>query len=150
DAVRRATKRTLEQFGYLVLDARDAEAAFQASEREAGPIHLVVSDVVMPGASGPEIVERILGRRPGAGVLYMSGYAVRGIRSEVTLPPGSAFIQKPFAAAHLARQVRELLDARPGSAKPAQPLGVEAGSARGASSVLVIDDDPALLRTLSR
>jgi two-component system cell cycle sensor histidine kinase/response regulator CckA len=75
-------------------------------ERHTGPIHLIVSDVVMPGMKGPELVARLSTPDTRFRVLYMSGYT----SDSVPLSPGTAFLQKPFTPAALARRVRELLD----------------------------------------
>ncbi len=76
-----------------------------------GPIHLLVSDVVMPGTSGRELARRLAPTRPDTQVLYVSGYTDDAIVHHGMLEPGLNFLQKPFTPAVLARTVRELLDA---------------------------------------
>ena len=102
--------RALEASGYRVLAASTATGALALAETHPGVIDLLIADVVMPGLSGPEVAERVLVRRPGTRVLYVSGY------HEVPLPaPGPRggdheLLSKPFTPASLARKVREMLD----------------------------------------
>src|SRR5207249_8021452 len=81
-----------------------------ASSRPFMPIHLVLTDVIMPGMNGRELAERLVQRRPGLRVLYMSGYPGDAIVHRGALEPGTAFLQKPFMPEDLARKVREVLD----------------------------------------
>jgi two-component system cell cycle sensor histidine kinase/response regulator CckA len=114
-AVRRLVRRALESCGYEVIDASTAEEASAHLTAGATPIDLLLTDVVLPGASGRELAERVATSHPGTKVLFMSGYtddAVvrRGIsRAEV------AFLAKPFTALMLARKVRAVLDDVPRS-----------------------------------
>ena len=103
--------RALETQGYVVLSASDAEAAQRIVERHGGTIHLLVTDVVMPGLSGRDLADRLATKRPGIRVLYMSGYPGDAVVQHGALPPGSAFLQKPFSPDGLARKVRDVLDA---------------------------------------
>jgi signal transduction histidine kinase/DNA-binding LacI/PurR family transcriptional regulator len=109
-AVRRASRRFLEEHGYNVLEAVDGGDALRLCERHEGPLHLVITDVVMPGMSGRELGERVARIRPETPVLYVSGYVdtalVRAGLPETAVP----LLQKPFSAESLARKVRELLD----------------------------------------
>ncbi len=110
-AVLTLSRRALEAHGYVVLAASDAAAAMRIVERHGGTIHLLVTDVVMPGLSGRELADRLTSRRPGIRVLYMSGYPGDAVVQHGALPLGSAFLQKPFSADGLARKVRDVLDA---------------------------------------
>jgi PAS domain S-box-containing protein len=108
--VRVAVRRMLEALGYRVLVARDGAEARALLETERGPIHLVLTDMVMPGASGPEVAAMIQGRF-GSKVLFMSGYTDHPmLRSGVTQNE-HRFIQKPFSPEALAKKLREVLDA---------------------------------------
>jgi PAS domain S-box-containing protein len=112
--VRRLTRKVLESRGYTVLVAPEGREALRLAEQHAGPIHLLVADVVMPGMSGREVGLLLAPTRPEMKVLYVSGYADESIVQHGVLEPGLAFLQKPFSADALARKVRELLDdARP-------------------------------------
>jgi PAS domain S-box-containing protein len=110
-AVLSLSRRALEAQGYVVLAASDAAAALRVVERHGGTIHLLLTDVVMPGLSGRELADRLAAQRPGIRVLYMSGYPGDAVVQHGTLPPGSAFLQKPFSPDGLARKVRDVLDA---------------------------------------
>jgi two-component system, cell cycle sensor histidine kinase and response regulator CckA len=102
-------KRLLERQGYAVLFAANADEALQLFERNAS-IDVLLTDVVMPGASGPELTRRLVGRRPGLKVLYMSGYTAEAIAQHGMLSPGIMFLQKPFTSETLGRKIREVLD----------------------------------------
>jgi PAS domain S-box-containing protein len=105
----------LKRLGYTVLEARTPADAMAVAQAHKGIIHLLVSDVVMPGESGLQLARRLLEVRPNLRVLYISGYSDEAIVRHGLLDPGTIFLQKPFSPAALARKVRELLDApRPG------------------------------------
>jgi PAS domain S-box-containing protein len=108
EPVRRMAARTLSSRGYRVLEAADAEQAL-AREPEWGPIHLLVTDVVMPGMGGRELATALLGRRPGLKLLYISGYTDDEVIRRGLLDAGAPFLEKPFEAEGLARRVREVL-----------------------------------------
>jgi signal transduction histidine kinase len=112
DMLRPLTKGLLRKLGYVVLQAANAEEALEAAARHDGPIHLLVADVVMPGASGRELARRLADSRPHTKVLYVSGYTDDAIVRHGMLEPGLAFLQKPFTPDTLARKVREVLDGR--------------------------------------
>jgi DNA-binding NtrC family response regulator len=103
----------LEMNGYTVLEARDGREALEIVRKHARPIHLLLTDVVMPQMSGRELAESMASVRPGIRVLYMSGYTDGAIAHHGVLDAGIAYLEKPFTAEALARKVREVLDARP-------------------------------------
>jgi PAS domain S-box-containing protein len=110
DAVRVFARHVLLAEGYTVLEARDGEEAFGVARQCQGPIHLLVTDVVMPQMSGPQLAELLGRERPGLRVLFVSGYADEAIARCGVPEAGSAFLQKPFNPVRLARKVREVLD----------------------------------------
>jgi signal transduction histidine kinase/FixJ family two-component response regulator len=112
DAVRQLARRLLVNHGYTVLEARDGEEALAVSQSHADRIDLVLTDVVMPRMSGPELVERLASLRPETRVVYMSGYTEDAIARRDIFAAGAAFLEKPFAPRALAAKVREALDAR--------------------------------------
>jgi CheY-like chemotaxis protein len=109
--VRRLSLTVLESQGYVVLEAASGDMALQVARSRTGPIHLVVTDVVMPGMSGRELWDRLRVLRPDSRVLFMSGYTDDAIARHGVLEPGIAFLQKPFTPFSLAQKVREVLDA---------------------------------------
>jgi signal transduction histidine kinase len=110
EAVRQMTGRILEEQGYRVLAASSATDALALAERHR-ELDLVLTDVVMPGMRGPELVSRLLAARSGLKVLYVSGYAADNLGLGGVLDPDTPFLAKPFTAAVLARRVREVLSA---------------------------------------
>jgi len=129
--VRAVVREILEMNGYHVLEARHGAEAIEISERHRGPIHLMVTDVVMPHMSGGELAQRLQPVRPDMRVLYMSGYTDDAIVRHGVLGAGMAFLSKPFTPDALALKVREVLDsATPSVASPAAPatVGAAAGS----------------------
>ena len=113
DAVLRPlAKGLLEKLGYTVLDAADAVEALEAARQYTEVIHLLLTDVVMPGASGRELARQLESHRPDVKVLYVSGYTDDAIVHHGMLEPGLNFLQKPFTPAALARKVREVLDTK--------------------------------------
>jgi len=111
DSVRRLARKVLETAGYLVLEAPHGGEALQLAMNYRGPIHALVSDVVMPGLSGQELSTRLQMNRPGLKVLFISGYAQEAIASHGILGPGAAFLEKPFTPVALTQKVRDLLGA---------------------------------------
>jgi PAS domain S-box-containing protein len=109
ESVRQLVRETLEARGYQVLQAGDGNAALAVASSHEGSIHLVITDVVMPGLSGHELVEQLLPTRPGIKVLYLSGYAQDAFATRSAAEAQKAFLQKPFTLQSLARKVREVL-----------------------------------------
>ena len=117
DAVRALTREVLGGAGYTILEAADGAEALLLCERHLGPIHLLLSDVVMPGMGGRELADRLSALRPGLKVLFLSGYADDAVVRHGVLASQVAFLQKPFSIESLTRKVREVLAGRnPGSA----------------------------------
>jgi CheY-like chemotaxis protein len=114
EVVRTCVSRMLQDRGYHVLVARDGEEAVAIARRRPQRIDLVLSDVIMPRSSGPDVVARVLELAPQARALYMSGYSDHAILRNGALRDGLAFLPKPFDRNTLARKVREVLDASPG------------------------------------
>jgi two-component system cell cycle sensor histidine kinase/response regulator CckA len=108
--VRHLVAEILENSGYTVMQAGDGPSALELLRRHAGKLDLLVTDVVMPGMSGPEVAQAVTSMRPGTEVLYTSGYTDSAIGHHGVLEPGIAFLQKPFSADDLTRKVRALLD----------------------------------------
>jgi len=107
--VRAFVKMVLQRFGYQVIEADSGEKAVAALQGFDGVVHLLLSDVVLPGIDGPQLAERLLKGRPNTPVLYMSGYADRLTQIEGVLAPGVQLLVKPFTAQALLTKVRELL-----------------------------------------
>ncbi len=115
EAVRDVVRKTLEAYGYTVLVAASGDEALRSVERHEGPIHLLLTDVVMPGMRGRELEQRLASLRPDIKVLYVSGYTNNAIVHRGVLEPGVAFLQKPFAPDTLAKKVREVLETPSGA-----------------------------------
>ncbi|MBI4012694.1 MAG: response regulator, partial [Candidatus Rokubacteria bacterium] len=113
DRVRGFAREMLERHGYTVLEAGHPTHALRLAADHVGPIHLLLTDVVMPGMSGRHLADRLAALRPELKVLYMSGYAEDGIVHHGVIGAGRAFLQKPFRGDVLAREVRRVLDAAP-------------------------------------
>jgi PAS domain S-box-containing protein len=108
--LRALMRRALERQGYHVLQAGDGAEALDVAANHDGPIHLLVTDVVMPRLSGKELAVRLLERRPGIRVLFISGYSDEAIERHGVLTPDSVYLEKPVSPDALSRTVRELLD----------------------------------------
>jgi len=109
--VRALARDALQLQGYTVLEARHGIEALLIGHQHAGPIHLLVTDVVMPQMSGREVVKQLVAQRPSLKTLYVSGYTENAIVHHDILDPGTFFLPKPFTPDALARKVREVLDA---------------------------------------
>jgi PAS domain S-box-containing protein len=110
ETVRKLAARVLEMYGYQVLVAANGGAAFLVCERHKEPIHLLISDVIMPEMGGRELANRLAQLHPEMKTLFMSGYTNDAIAEQGILEQGINFIQKPFTPSALARKVREILD----------------------------------------
>jgi DNA-binding response OmpR family regulator len=110
DEVRDLAQLVLLRQGYKVLEARNGEKAIRLAADHPGPIHLLLTDVVMPGLSGATVAERLAETYPDLRVLFMSGYTDDAIAHHGVLESGIAFLSKPFSSMDLARKVRAVLD----------------------------------------
>jgi PAS domain S-box-containing protein len=108
--VRELTQMVLTERGYRVIEALTPEDAERLAGNNGAEIHLLLTDVVMPGMSGRELARRLTGRYPHLRVLYMSGYTYNVIAQDGTLEEGISFLQKPFTPQVLTQKVRESLD----------------------------------------
>jgi PAS domain S-box-containing protein len=108
--LRRLARQSLETQGYRVIDAPDGASAMKISQAHKGPIHLLLTDVIMPGMNGRELANQISPSRPEMRVLYMSGYTENHIGHNGTLDEGITLLQKPFTLPALKAKVREVLD----------------------------------------
>ncbi|HEY1924341.1 MAG TPA: PAS domain S-box protein, partial [Candidatus Acidoferrum sp.] len=111
--LRELTRTVLTARGYKVIEAvnaEDAERLANESYSRGAKIHLLLTDVIMPGVSGRELAKRVLALQPSVRVLYMSGYTYNVIAQNGTLERGVAFLQKPFSPSGLVEKVREVLD----------------------------------------
>ena len=127
DEVRRYAAAVLKGYGYRVMEAASAGEALLMCEREGARIHLVLTDVVMPFASGPELVTRLAILRPEIKALFMSGYTDNAVAHHEVLEEGAHFIQKPFSPEELVGKIRSVL-----------------GPAARAARILVADDEGAV------
>ena len=109
EAVRRLASRMLTWMGHQALEARHGREALATIEEHHGPIHLVITDIKMPGMNGRELGRHIEARWPDKAILYMSGFASEVFRGGL-LEPGAPFIAKPFTQEDLAARVRALLE----------------------------------------
>jgi hypothetical protein len=115
-AVRELTRMVLAESGYTVISAANPEDAVRIAGNHGSEIHLLLTDVVMPGMSGHDLAKHLTAKHPYLRVLYMSGYAYDVFAQKDALEEGLPFLQKPFTPKLLAQRVRETLD-RPVAAK---------------------------------
>jgi CheY-like chemotaxis protein len=108
DGLRELARRLLQRQGYKVLVAADADEALRLFGQHPS-IDVLLTDVVMPGLSGPELAKQLLERRPALKAIYMSGYTKEAIVQHGVLDPGIAFLHKPFTSETLGRKLREVL-----------------------------------------
>jgi len=112
EAVRNLARVILSGQGYRVLEAASGQAALFLCQNHPETVDLLVTDVIMPQITGPELYEKLRTQRPELGVLYMSGYTNDAITRHGPLEEGINFVQKPFTPSGLAKKVREALDGR--------------------------------------
>ncbi len=113
--LRRLSLESLQRQGYAVLEAQDGPAALQLAMNHTAVIHLLLTDVVMPGMNGRELARRIALIRPDTKILFMSGYTENVIDRNGTIDPGVELLQKPFSMSELISKVREVLGVAPGA-----------------------------------
>ena len=109
-SVRQASRQFLSRSGYNVLEAFDGEDALREAREHDGPIHLMITDVVMPRMSGPALAAKLADDRPDMKVLFVSGYAERTILQHGKIDVTQRFLEKPFSLKMLGRKVREVLE----------------------------------------
>ena len=109
-AVRIVTKRILQRSGYAVLEAAGGGEALDTLREHPGPIHLLLTDVIMPEMNGRDVAQRVRAQRPGIRVVYMSAYSPEAIAHDGLLDEGAAFVRKPFESGLLLQTVRRTLD----------------------------------------
>jgi two-component system, cell cycle sensor histidine kinase and response regulator CckA len=109
ESLREMARDYLESIGYTVIEAASGKDALQRARDFEGPIHLLLTDVVMAEMGGPELAEQLLALRPGVKVVFTSGYTNDAIARQGVLEPGVVFIQKPYRPKALARRIREVL-----------------------------------------
>jgi len=114
-SVRNVAEVMLRRVGYEVLSAANAEEAIRIAAAHAGPIDLLLTDVIMPGMNGRQLAERLLADRPGLRVLYMSGYTDDALVQHVVLNTDASYLQKPFDTETLSRKVRQAFEVVPPS-----------------------------------
>lgn len=102
--------RVLSRLGYSVLTATSAEAALKQAVEHPGPIHLLLTDMVLPGMDGAALARRLKDKKPGLKVLFMSGYSEESLRLHGAVEPGFVMLEKPFTLEGLASKVRAVLD----------------------------------------
>ena len=108
--VRKVTGRILRMQGYRVLEASNGGDSFSISKQHEGPIHLMITDVVMPEMNGPQLAKHLISQHPEMKVLYMSGYVKNFISHQGILGKEMNYIQKPFTVDELVKKVRGVLD----------------------------------------
>ena len=113
DTLRGLTRQLLECRGYTVLDTGQPSEALRIAEQHSGPLHLMITDVMMPGLCGPALAEKLAAVRPETRVLYTSGCSADAVFTPGVHAPDHAFLEKPFKRNDLARKVREVLEFSP-------------------------------------
>jgi two-component system cell cycle sensor histidine kinase/response regulator CckA len=113
EPLRKLVRHMLESCGYTVLEASHPKEGLTLCQSHAGQIHLLLTDVIMPGMNGRALSRQVLQLRPQIKVIFMSGYTEQIIAADGVLEPGMAFIQKPYTTETLSCKVREVLDSSP-------------------------------------
>ena len=129
--LRYLARQFLEKQGYRVIEAADGAIAMQIAVAHEGMIHLLLTDVIMPGMNGRELAQRVSEIRPNTKVLYMSGYTENVIGHNGTLDAGVRLLQKPFTLSSLKSKVREVLDSTPIPREDAMPGRTAQAAAQG-------------------
>jgi PAS domain S-box-containing protein len=129
--LRYLARQFLEKQGYRVIEAADGVVAVQIAVAHSGVIHLLLTDVIMPGMNGRELAQRMAEIRPNTKVLYMSGYTENVIGHNGTLDAGVRLLQKPFTLRDLKSKVREVLDSNPIPREDAMPARYAQAAAQG-------------------
>ncbi|MCP5112841.1 MAG: response regulator, partial [bacterium] len=110
NGIRALMRKILQKQGYNVLEASRGDEALQISRQHKAPIHLLLTDVVMPQMSGRELADQLKTERPDIKVLFVSGYTDEDLLEYGPLPAGAAFLQKPFSLAALLEKTRAVLN----------------------------------------
>ncbi|HLZ49546.1 MAG TPA: response regulator [Candidatus Acidoferrum sp.] len=124
DSLREMARDYLESIGYTVIEATSGKDALQRARDFEGPIHLLLTDVVMAEMCGSELAEQLLALRPGVKVIFTSGYTNDAIAHQGVLEPGVVFIQKPYRPKALAQKIREVLTEPSTNASNPTPSGL--------------------------
>ena len=111
-AVRQSTREFLTLNGYIVIEAKNGTEALAIARRYKGPIHLMITDVVMPHMGGAELAGELAFERPDMRVLFVSGYAENTVLRHGPIDVTTRFLQKPFSLKTLSRKMREVLDSK--------------------------------------
>ncbi|HET7442369.1 MAG TPA: response regulator [Terriglobales bacterium] len=120
-AVRRAAREFLSLSGYNVLEAQDGRHALELAQSHSGPIHIMVTDVVMPNMSGSQLAQQLLKERPSTKILFVSGYAEKTILQHGDIDLSACFLQKPFTLKALGQKIRSTLEADVNQSSPVAP-----------------------------
>ncbi|HVR62244.1 MAG TPA: response regulator [Polyangia bacterium] len=145
--VRLVSERALHEAGYWVMSAANPREALAIVDGHRSAIHLLVTDVTMPGGRGHDLALRLATRHPKMRVLYLSGHAAPAMIRRGTLPPTAEVLPKPFSPGALVRRVRDVLDA---ASAPAEGGVDDVTPARQRPLVMVVDDDELFRRSLER
>jgi PAS domain S-box-containing protein len=125
DALRAVVERVLSKRGYRVLSASSGVVALEIAERHAGPVDLLVTDIVMPTMSGQQLADRFVDRHGEVPVLFLTGYSMEAVANRGVLRPGSQLLKKPFTPQELALAASELLRGRPGLFRTGEQRAVD-------------------------